>query len=77
VVHHDYPALSTLSGRTTKGYFACIHYDKHHLSYGLRSKIGYFGHFCFLPNGHCLRINNEFADLHESNDPPDEFSVEE
>jgi hypothetical protein len=32
---HDYPALSTLSGRTTKGYFACTHYDKHPLSYGL------------------------------------------
>ena len=25
---HDYPALSTLSGRTTKGYFACTHCDK-------------------------------------------------
>ena len=45
---HDYPALSTLSGRTTKGYFACTHCDKHPLSYGLRSKIGYFGHFNFL-----------------------------
>jgi hypothetical protein len=38
---HDYPALSTLSGRTTKGYFACIHCDKHPLSFRLRSKIGY------------------------------------
>jgi hypothetical protein len=52
---HDYPALNTLSGRTTKGYFACIHYDKHTLSYCLRSKIGYFGHYCFLPKGHRLR----------------------
>jgi hypothetical protein len=25
---HDYPALSTLSGRTTKGYYACTHCDK-------------------------------------------------
>ena len=24
---HDYPALSTLSGCTTKGYFACTHCD--------------------------------------------------
>jgi hypothetical protein len=46
---HDYLALSTLSGRTTKGYYACIHCDKHPLSYRLRSKIGYFGHFRFLP----------------------------
>jgi hypothetical protein len=55
---HDYPALSTLSGRTTKGYFACIHCDKHPLSYGLRSKIGYFGHYRFLTEGHPLRRNN-------------------
>ncbi|XP_066323971.1 uncharacterized protein [Miscanthus floridulus] len=31
---HDYPALSTLSGRTTKGYYACIHCDKDPLSRG-------------------------------------------
>jgi hypothetical protein len=24
---HDYPALSTLSGHTTSGYFACLHCD--------------------------------------------------
>jgi hypothetical protein len=29
---HDYPMLSTLLGRTTKGYYACIHYDKNPLS---------------------------------------------
>jgi hypothetical protein len=74
---HDYPALTTLSGRTTKGYFACIHCDKHHLSYNLRSKIRYFGHYCFLPNGHRLRRDNEFAGIHESNDPLGEFSIEE
>jgi hypothetical protein len=69
--------LSTLSGHTTKGYFACIHCDKHPLSYRLRSKIGYFGHFYFLPMGHRLRRNNEFVGLHESNDPPSKFSIEE
>jgi len=74
---HDYPALSTLSGRTTKGYFACTHCDKHPLSYSLRGKIGYFGHFRFLPKGHPLRRNNEFVGLHESNDPPSEFSIQE
>jgi hypothetical protein len=74
---HDSPALSTLSRRTTKGYFACIHCDKHPLSYSLRSKIGYFGHYRFLPNGHCLRRDNEFASIHESNDQPGEFSIEE
>jgi hypothetical protein len=74
---HDYPALSTLSGRTPKGYFACIHYDKHPLSYNLRSKIGYFGHYHFLLNGHRFWSDNEFVGIHESNDPPGEFSIEE
>jgi len=74
---YDYPALSTLSGRTTKGYFACIHYDKNPLSYRLRGKIGYFGHYRFLPKGYRLRRNNEFVGLHESNDAPGKFSIEE
>jgi hypothetical protein len=74
---HDYSALSTLSGHTTKGYFACIHCDKHPLSYSLRSKIGYFGQYHFLPNEHCLWRDNEFVGIHESNDPPGELSIEE
>jgi hypothetical protein len=74
---HDYPALSTLLGHTTKGYFACIRCDKHPLSYSLRSKIRYFGHYCFLPNRHRFRRDNEFVGIHESNDPPGEFSIEE
>lgn len=74
---HDYPALSTLSGRTTRGYFACLHCDKHPLSVALRNKIGYIGHYRFLPRGHRLRRNNEFAKLHESNDKPGKFTAEE
>jgi hypothetical protein len=74
---HDYPALSTLSGRTTRGYFKCIHCDKNPLSYALRNKISYLGHYRFLPMGHRLRRNNEYLGLHESNDPPGEFSKEE
>jgi hypothetical protein len=74
---HDYSALSTRSGCTIKGYFACIHSDKHPLSYNLSSKIGYFGQYRFLPSGHCLRMDNEFVGIHESNDPPGEFSIEE
>jgi hypothetical protein len=74
---HEYPALSSLSGHTTKGHFACIHYDKHPLPYSLRSKIWYFGYHRFLPNGHRLRRDNEFAGIHESNDPPGKFSIEE
>jgi hypothetical protein len=74
---HDYPALSTLSGQTTKGYFACTHCDKHPLSYGLRRKIGYFGHYRFLHEGHPLRRNNLFVGLHETDDPPGQFTMEE
>jgi hypothetical protein len=65
---HDYPALSTLSGRTTKGYFACTHCDKHPLSYSLRSKIGYIRHYQFLLKGCRLRRNNEFVGLHGSSE---------
>jgi hypothetical protein len=74
---HDYLALSTLSGRTTRGYFACIHCDKNSLSYALRNKIGHIGHYRFLPIGHHLRRNNEYFGLHESNGPPSKFSREE
>ena len=51
---HDYPALSTLSGRTTKGYYACIYCDKSPLSRALRGKIGYLGHRRFFSNDTCL-----------------------
>jgi hypothetical protein len=74
---HDYPALGTISGRTTRGFFACIHCDKNPLSYSLRNKIGYFGHYRFLPSGHHLRRNNEYKGLYDSNDPPERFSKEE
>jgi hypothetical protein len=74
---HDYPALSNLSGCTTKGYFACIHCDKLPLSHSLRSKFGYFRHYSFLLNGHHIRSDNQFAGIHESNDPLGEFSTEE
>nr|XP_025880314.1 uncharacterized protein LOC107280544 [Oryza sativa Japonica Group] len=74
---HDYPALATLSGRTTKGYFACIHCDKNPLSYALRNKIAYIGHYRFLPRGHRLRRNNEYSGLHGTNDPPGKFTKAE
>jgi hypothetical protein len=45
-----------------------------HIAQG--SKIGYFGHFHFVPKEHHLQRNNEFARLHESNDPLGKFSEE-
>jgi hypothetical protein len=74
---HDYVALATLSGRTTRGYFACIHCDKNPLSYVLRNKIAYTRHYHFLPRGHCLRKNNEYSGLHGTNDLPGTFTKEE
>jgi hypothetical protein len=37
---HDYPALSTLLGRVTKGYYACVHCDKNPCSRRIK-KIRY------------------------------------
>jgi hypothetical protein len=74
---HDYLALSTLSSRTKKGYFACIHCDKDPLSYSIRGNICYIGHCRFLPRRHHLRMNNEYASLHESKDRPSTFTAEE
>ncbi|XP_022683065.1 uncharacterized protein LOC111257556 [Setaria italica] len=37
---HDYPALSTLSGRVTRGYYACVRCDKDPCSRRIRNKIG-------------------------------------
>ena len=35
---HDYPACSTMSGRTTKGYYACLYCDKNPLSKSIKPK---------------------------------------
>jgi len=74
---HDYPALSTLSGRTTSGYFACLHCDKNPQSYAIRSKICYIGHCRFLPRGHHLRKDSDFVSLHDSSAKPGTFTIEE
>jgi hypothetical protein len=74
---HNYPALSTFQGVQQKAILHVFTVTKDPLTYGLRSKIGYFGHYRFLPKGHCLRKNNEFIGLYESNDPPGKFSEEE
>jgi hypothetical protein len=52
---HDYPSLSTLSGRTTKGYYACIHCDKDPLSRRIRGKLCYIGNPRYLPLSHKWR----------------------
>jgi hypothetical protein len=74
---HDYPALSTLSGRTTKGYYACIHCDKNPLSRKIRGKICYIGHRCYLPKTHEWRKSLAFDGRVEKRDKPGKFTVKE
>jgi len=74
---HDYPALGTLSGRSTKGYFACIHCDEDPLSQALNNKIGYLGHRRFLPADHPWRKSRLFNGKHEKRGKPREFSTSE
>ena len=58
---HDYPACSTMSGRTTQGYAACLHCDKDPLSYSIKHKLCYIGHHRFLPPDHHWRTSQTFA----------------
>jgi hypothetical protein len=74
---HDYPALCTLSGRTTKGYAACIHCDNDPLSRPLKGKNGYFGHFRFLPKKHRMRKGNMYLKAHKNHQKPCRFTVVE
>ena len=74
---NDYPALGTLSGRTTRGYFACVHCDENPCSECLRNKIGFIGHRRFLPHDHPWRKNRTFDGHHENKDQPRKFSADE
>ena len=46
---YDYPACSTMSGRTTKGYSACLHCDKDPPSKFIKNKLCYIGHHGLFP----------------------------
>ena len=75
---HDYPALSTLYGRTTRGYYACIHCDKDPMSRSLRQKLCYIGHRRYLPMDDPLRKNKRAFDGNsETREKPRNFSREE
>ena len=74
---HDYPALSTLSGRVTRGYYACVHCDKNPCSRRIRNKICYIGHRRFLPMDHPWRKHKIFDGTHEKRDKPEAFSMDE
>jgi hypothetical protein len=75
---HDYPALSTLSGRVTKGYFACVRCDKDPCSRRLKNKICYTGHRRFLPNDHPWRRKRvDFDGTVENQEKPEQFTHED
>jgi hypothetical protein len=66
-----------MSGRTTKGYFACVYYDENPCSECLRNKIGFIGHRRFLPIDHPWRRNKSFDGHHETREQPRKFSADE
>ena len=74
---HDYPALSTLSGRTTKWYYACIHCDKDPLSREIRNKICYIRHRCYLFRGHAWWRTLAFDGKRENKEEPCKFTLKE
>jgi len=74
---HDYPALSTLSGRVTRGYYACVRCDKNPCSRRLRNKICYIGHRRFLPSDHVWRTKKFFDGQTEEREQPEEFTMDE
>jgi hypothetical protein len=74
---HDFPALSTLSGRTTKGYYACTHCDKDPLSLSIRNKLCYIGHRRYLKRTHAWRRSLAFNGKTENKYEPGKFTLKE
>jgi len=74
---HDYPALSTLSGRVTRGYYACVYCDKNPCSKRIRNKICYIGHRRFLASDHAWRRRKVFDGKVETREKPEKFTMDE
>jgi len=74
---HDFLALSTLSGRTTKGYFACMYCNKNPLSRSLRKKLVYLGHHRYLRRDHPWRKSLDFGGKTEDRDAQQKFTLQE
>jgi hypothetical protein len=74
---HDYPGYGTMSGRSTKGYYTCVHYDVNLCYKPLTKKIGYIGHRRFLPKDHPYRRSKLFNGKAEPGDPPRKYTREE
>jgi len=74
---HDFLVLATLSGRTTKGYYACIHCDKDPFCKGIRNKICYIAHRRYLERTHAWRKSLAFDGNHENRAEPSKFTMDE
>ena len=74
---HDYPGYATMSGRSTRGFFACVHCDEEPCYESLKNKIGYIGHRRFLRTDHPYRRSKLFNGKVEERGPPRKFTVEE
>ena len=66
-----------MSGRSTRGFFACVHCDENPCYESLKNKIGYIGHRRFLDDSHRYRRSKLFNGKTEKGNPPREFTADE
>ena len=74
---HDYPGYATMSGRSTRGFYACVHCDENPCYESLHHKIGYIGHRRFLLKDHPYSRSRLFNGKPETRDAPRKFTPEE
>jgi hypothetical protein len=74
---HDYPGYATMSGRSTRGFHACVHCDENPCAEPLKNKIGYIGHRRFLDKDHPYRKSRLFNGTTETRDPPRKYTPKE
>ncbi|KAK1643793.1 hypothetical protein QYE76_061598 [Lolium multiflorum] len=74
---HDYPGYATMSGRSTRGFHACVHCDENPCAESLKNKIGYIGHRRFLDKSHPYRRSRLFNGKAETRDPPRKYTPKE
>jgi hypothetical protein len=74
---HDYPGYAIMYGRSTRGYYTCVHCDVNPCYKALTNKIGYNGHRRFLPKDHPYRRRKLFNGKAQPRDPPRKYTREE
>ena len=74
---HDYPGYATMSGRSTKGYYACVQCDVNPCYESLKHKIGYVGHHRFIEMDHPYRKSRLFNGKVENREAPRKYTEAE